>query len=290
MIKEGINVEISLVNLILIGVPETILYVMTGLVMYRSSVKQNIPLFIVKLIIHNIILLSVVYIDRQIFSNVMYITLINTFVNMLIFNFLWEMNWRQSLLAAVTSMFILMFIETTTLPLYEKVRSLYGNENFFSVILKFSILYRIIHILIFLILTKYNLRGSRFLEKKWNLLPVTQRIFVTIFIISVGLCYFANANYYDLFMRYSTSTVDLSAFALNIKFIYWSNIAIFIVFVLLLVLVYILENQFQQAKAFLDIPPEELMDIIGDDSDEQEINGYIAILQQKLEVKEDVTQ
>ncbi len=281
---------ISLVKLILFGVPEITLIFMTGLVLYRSSVKQNIPLFIVKLMIANILMLSVIYFVRRFFTNTVSISFVNTLVSIIIFRFLWEMNWRQSILAAITGMFIVMFIETTTLPLYEKVRHLYGNEDFFSVGLRFSLIYRAIHLLIFFIFTKYHLRGSSILEVKWSQLPAFKKVILSTIIASVGMCFFISANYYDMHVRMASSDVDLSGFSLNFTFFYWGNIFVFMVFVLLLFIIYFLEKQFQQAKAFLDIPPEDLMDIIGDDSDEQEINGYITILQKKLEVKEDVTQ
>ena len=218
---------IQLLDLLLIGIPEVVLCTIVGLVTCRGNVKKNLPLFFMKLTLSVVIVLNIIYASRQVLTSTALITISTTITYLLIFKLLWDMNWRQSTLASLITMFVLLGIETAMLPIYTQFRTKFGDDSFFGSALGFSPFLRLIHFLAFMFFTKFNLRNSKALACKWEFLNGTYKAIAILIILSVALCFAFNINYSSMYVKTVLNNINVSGIAFNLNVFFWGNVLFF---------------------------------------------------------------
>lgn len=273
--------QISLFKLIIVGVPETTLNLLIGLVLCRDNVKKDWKSFILKMVISIIVILTTIYFVRRTFGNLALIAGTMTFTYIFVFKTIWEMNFRQSILSGCCTMFILCCIEAITLPLYKIFLQTIEFSGFFDAGILFSLFLRLLHIIFFLILTKWNLRNNEVISGKWSKQNKHSKIAMIIIILSILWCMTSMLNYIDATYRIEMFKDDASFLIGNIKIFFWMTIWFF---VFLLVLQYYIFNFLDTQKMF-DISLEEVLSTVGEELSKEEIKGYIEILQQKYNEK-----
>lgn len=273
--------QISLFKLIIVGVPETTLNLLIGLVLCRDNVKKDWKSFIFKMVASIIVILITIYFARREFKNVTLLAGTITLIYVIIFKIIWEMNFRQSILSGCSTMFLLCCLETITLPLYNKFLQSMRFADIFDASILFSPFLRLLHIIFFLILTKWNLRNNEVISGKWSKQNKHSKIAMIIIILSILWCMISMLNYIDLNYRIALFKEDTSFLVGNMKIFFWMTVWFF---VFLLVLLYYIFNFLDTQKMF-DISLEEILSTAGEELSKEEIKGYIEILQQKYNEK-----
>lgn len=272
--------QISLFKLIIVGVPETTLNLLIGLVLCRDNVKKDWKSFIFKMVASIIVILITIYFARREFKNVTLLAGTITLIYVIIFKIIWEMNFRQSILSGCSTMFLLCCLETITLPLYKIFLQTMKFTGLFDASILFSPFLRLLHVMIFLILTKWNFRNNEVISGKWSKQNKHSKIAIIIIILSILWCMASMLNYMDFYDRIILFD-DTSFFIGNIRIFFWMTIWFFI---FLLVLLYYIFNFLDTQKMF-DISLEEILSTAGEELSKEEIKGYIEILQQKYNEK-----
>lgn len=273
--------EITVLKLILVGVPETILNLLIGLVLCRDNVKKDWRSFILKICISVIVSLIMIFFVRRIFYTFTLIGATMTLVYIFIFKLVWGMNFRQSILSGCSVIFFLICLETISLPLYNTLLKNFNINNFFEASLPFTPFLRLVHTLVFIIFTKWNLRGNQLISGEWRKQNKYSRIAIIVIIISIIWCMVAMVNYIDFNYKIVTNQENISFLIGNIKVVFWMTIWFFI---FLLVLIYYIFN-FLNAQKMLDISIEEIIKIISDELSKEDILKYINYLQEKYKEK-----
>ncbi|WP_341876423.1 hypothetical protein [Defluviitalea saccharophila] len=273
--------EVSLLKLIIVGLPETVLNLLIGLVLCRDNVKKNWKSFILKMCISVITILITIFFVRSNINSLLWVTVYMVFVYTSVFKYVWEMNYRQSILSACSTIFLLTFLETITLPLYTMLVKGLNFTNIFDGGMLFSPLMRTLHIIVFLILTRWNLRNNEVISGEWSRQNQHSKIAIIIIIISMFWCMASMLNYVDFTYKISVFETEASFLVGNIRLVFWMTIWFFI---FLLVLAYYIFSFLDTQKMF-DISLEEILSTVGDELSKEEIKGYIDILQQKYNEK-----
>lgn len=269
--------ELSLLKLIAVGVPETVLNLFIGLVLCRDNVKKDWSSFIFKMIISVIAILTVIFFIRRNITSLICITTITSFMYILTFKLVWQMNYRQSILSGCTTMFILVSLESITLPLYNVILTTFNLPSFFSGTLFFASFLRILHALIFIFFTRYNLRNNELISGRWKSQSKYSKVAIIIIITSMVWCMLSMLNYSDIYYKIIVSQEDLSFLKTNVNLIFLISICFFI---FLLVLMYYVFS-FLDTQKMLDISVEEIFSIVGDELSQEEILQCMNLLQKK---------
>jgi len=251
-----------------------------GLVLCRDNVKKDWKSFIFKMVASIIVILITIYFARREFKNYTLLTGTITLAYVILFKTIWEMNFRQSILSGCSTMFLLCCIETITLPLYKIFLQTMKFTGLFDASILFSPFLRLLHVMIFLILTKWNFRNNEVISGKWSKQNKHSKIAIIIIILSILWCMASMLNYMDFYDRIILFD-DTSFFIGNIRIFFWMTIWFFI---FLMVLLYYIFNFLDTQKMF-DISLEEILSTIGEELPKDEIKGYIDILQQKYNDK-----
>lgn len=273
---------INFIELILFGIPEEVMCVLIGLVMCQKRFMNGWSSFFIRLMVSISILLTLIYISRPLFNRTALHTIFITLVYVLVFKIIWQMNWRKSIVAGFSTMFILVVLETAMYPVYERFRLLFGDENFFSTRFGFSPILRLVQLLVLIILTKFNLQENKLFVIPWRQLSLAYKYITVIITAAVILCFLFNVNYIDIYVQVKIHNINTSGIMMNLQMFFWGNIVFFVFFVLLTILLFAFDQKFQRLKEMIDIPHSEMIDIIGNDSDAEEIQQYIYILQNKI--------
>lgn len=272
---------ISLLKLMALGVPETVLNLLIGLVLCRDNVKKNWKSFIFKMVVSSIVILTMIYFVRRTFNSFTMIAGIMTAIYILIFKIVWEMNFRQSILSGCSTMFFLICLETLTIPLYNKLIINFQYNNFLEGSVLFTPFLRLLHIIVFLIFTKWNLRNNELISGEWAKQNSYSKTAIVIIIISIFWCMLSMLNYMDFNYKLASFGEELSFLVGNVRLIFWMIIWFFI---FLLVLLYYIFNFLDTQKMF-DISIEEIFNLVGEELSKPEIKDCIEILQQKYNEK-----
>lgn len=268
--------KMTLLKTLAFGVPEVVMCILIGLAACRSDVKKDWKAFIIKLVLSVAVVLSVIYIYRQLSMSMKLNNYILLILYAVTFKLVWQMNYRQSILASCITEFILGLIEIATLPLYDFLLKTSGiNSQNFDIL--FSPILRLPQIIMVMVFMKWNLRNNELLCKKWHDLNKYFKIGIIVIMLSIVWCTYAFANYADFnyLLIQNKLMTDLYKSILNRYF--WTVLWFFI---FLLFLIYYVYN-FLQTQKMLDISPRDLINILGEESDENEIKEYIHILQNK---------
>ncbi|NLT96415.1 MAG: hypothetical protein GXW85_12965 [Clostridia bacterium] len=153
--------------------------------------------------------------------------------------------------------------------------------NIFDGGMLFSPLMRTLHIIVFLILTRWNLRNNEVISGEWSRQNQHSKIAIIIIIISMFWCMASMLNYVDFTYKISVFETEASFLVGNIRLVFWMTIWFFI---FLLVLAYYIFSFLDKQKMF-DISLEEILSTVGDELSKEEIKAYIDILQQKYNEK-----
>lgn len=269
--------EMSLLKLILVGVPETLLNLLIGLVLCRDNVKKDWRSFILKMSISIIAILTVLFFVRRTFDSIVYTTTLMILMYVFTFKLVWKMNYRQSILSSCSTIFILVCLETITLPLYDTILNKFNSHIFFEGTQLFASFLRVIHTMIFIFFTRFNLRNNELISGKWESQDRYSKVAIIVIITSMIWCMISMLNYSDIYYKFMLTKADMSFLALNIKLIFLISICFFI---FLLVLIYYVFN-FLDTQKMLDISVEEVFNICGEELSKEEILKCINLLQKK---------
>ena len=267
----------TFLKILIVAVPEAVMGILVGLVTCRSSLsKNNYKAFALKLALSVFGLIGLVYVSRKVFSGMVPHTLTSLLIFCATFKLVWEMNYRQSILAAGITVFIMGALDISTIPIYNMIVEKYYPDDYFAAGIVFTPFLRLLHILIFMVFTKYNLRDNEILTMEWETLTKYLKTGITVVITAMLWSILSMMNYSDLNYKIMFHKIDTIAVDTNIKLFFWIDMGYF---VFILILAYYI-FQYIQTKKLMGISPEQLLKAIKKKSTKKELAGYIKILQE----------
>jgi len=273
--------NMSLFDAIVVGVPESLLIVLIGIVTIKGNVfkaKTFDLKDIVKLLIVSIVFPLSLIIIRGNVHNFIIIGLTSLTINILILKTIFQFNLRQALLGAYLAMFTLVFAETFSTPIISLLRVKYSGY-YFNYRFMFSLPTRIFQIMILFICLRFNLKSNKLLNLEWHLLSKSKKTNFYIIGLLLASGYLFSMNYSEVFFKVNLYNIDVEKIFFNIQIFFIETIVFMIVTVILLNRTILYENY----RYALNTPKKTFQTLLYN-STEKEIYYYLDIVKNYLEV------
>lgn len=201
----------KLTDIFFFGVPETSITIFIALRLLSNKIGFKEKEMYIKLILSNIMILSIILFSRSLLSSIIYIALSSMAIYTLSYKHIWDYNWRQSVFAGSISIFLIMSMEIMTFPLVNWLINTFQDLTLLGDRLIVFIPTRVVHIFILILVIKYNitLRGDHLIASNWKELSRNRKIIIITFITSILLCVIINTNYTDLYVKAHISGNDI---------------------------------------------------------------------------------
>lgn len=276
--------SMSLMDLMIVGIPEVLLIIFIIFAIYDFNLLKQIKQKknILKMVTSIIIVLTINYLSRKIFSNFMMIGLCTTIIYMIVFKGIWKFKFYYSLLLGLLSCFILWSSEILTYPVVNKIiddRLIISQLINNRIVL--SIPSRIFQIIILFILIKINIKiiNIELFNTEYRNLSLSQLISRILIIIMIILCLIFLINYIEIFMKITFNDLKMFFIKDDMKIRY----ILVICFVLISVMIFKRTISYEIDKQILNSPKLILEKII-QNSDKYELEYYIRLFGSYLNV------
>jgi hypothetical protein len=194
-------VKLQLIELLILGIPETTLAVLVNLLIFEKdrlsiSNKQLIKSFLIT----NSVMLADIYFSRLYFSKIVPHTIVTTLMYMLILEIIWNLDIWKSIFVGMTSM--IFIILTEIISSYPIAVNLIEPSFFNNNLMLMTIPARILQIsILFLILRyKFTLSNNVLFSKKWKEMSLHNKITIVwlnvlVFIVIMFCSFYADQLY-----------------------------------------------------------------------------------------------
>lgn len=204
----GIELNVFL----LVGITETILNFMIGLLVWkgRDFLKEKNTVF--KLLIATITTTALMYVVRSSIHNVIVTTLIGVCVYISLFKLLWRANLRYSCVSSILMVYLVMISEMSTVQFMSKfIKSIISNNGFLNAALIWSMPTRLIQIITIIVIYKYNLslKDNKILSMQWDELSKPEKITIHILLRHLVVSIILNSCYSELFIKHMKNNISV---------------------------------------------------------------------------------
>lgn len=207
----------SLIDLLFVGAPETILTLLTVILVFEKNslfTRKRIS----KILISTIGVLTTIYYTRLNINDITIIACISTLAYILAFKLVFTFNWHKSIIMGLLSIYMIMTIEFLSYSSYGIIDS-YASGGFFINRIFYSIPSRVIQLLLLLLIVKFQLYMKNFhlLETKWSELTSENKTTLLTLIIHIFVCLVFNLSYSDMFIKIQVNKPNIDYLDINLK-------------------------------------------------------------------------
>lgn len=275
--------NMSLVDAMVVGAPESILTLLIAIVVIKGNISKAKKLtlkFIMKILLVAVVFPLLMIIVRKNINSFITMSFISLLCYVLILRIVFQFNIRQALLSGYLAMFALMFCEIFPTPIINLLRAKYSGY-YYDYRFIFSFPTRILQIMSLLICLKFNLRSNKLLNLEWNLLSRSKKITFYVIMSLLASSYLFSVNYTELFFKINIYDIEIKKIFFNIQVFLIETIAFVIVTIVLLNRTILYENY----KEILNNPKKTFETLLYN-STEDEIHYYLNLMKSYLNVIE----
>lgn len=268
---------LNLRDLLLVGMPEFGLTILTGIIICEGNIfinkklKEKILIFM-KIVFSVFSMLLIVRLFRKSTSNVIVLgkfIILGYCVN---YRFVWKFNWRKSVICGILTDYILMSSEIITYPIINYLlNNILLNSTLFNNKFLLSLPVRLFQLLIIIVLLKIKIsfKNNNLLNYKWIGLSKSKKVTTVIMILLILASSLFNENYIEMFVKFKLNDINTTNINVNLQIIYFETI-------LFLIVVLTLLNRTIEYESFKKVMtnPKVTMEKLLENSTEQEIVYY----------------
>lgn len=268
-------------DILFVGVPETTIFIFISLFILDGKVDFKSKSLYLKLILSNIIILSIIFVSRGFFNSLLYTSTASMTAYALCFKGVWEYNWRQSIIGGVITIFTLMGLEIITLPVANVMIENYSLMSLFGNRIILSLPPRILQMLIFIFIVRKHitLKNNELMISKWEDLNRDQKATIVIMLFCITTCVSMDTSYGDIFYKINFNPKDISLITNMTMMFIGSLLMIFCVLLLMFRTI-----RYESYKNILQRTPEEFIRKILESSTLEELQTYSKIFLQELQI------
>lgn len=270
----------SLQDILLVGVPETTLSIFTVMLFLSKKIDFKSESMYIQLILSNVVILSVIFLARSHLNSISYISIFSTSINMLTLKYIWQYNWRQSILGGGLSAYLLMTLEMVTFPFLMAIINRYDYFVIFENRIVLTLPTRILQLLLLIIIWRLGitLKDNYLMTHKWNKLSLDKKVTISIVLAAIMIGIFLGISYCDLYFKLHILESN-NLYPVYLNSLYTGNILMIVAFLLLL----FRTIRYEEYRSLLKKTPEEFLKKILENSNHDELRSYSRIFIDELQ-------